>query len=311
MEPSIERSIAERTAMQLSHITRAQLLELGVDRRAVRRMVDRGRLVPVGGSTFRLGGVPPSFRGTLLAACLETGGVASHRAAARLHGAPRFSSWSRPEVMLRHGTRNPRSGSIIVHRTTNLPDDDIVVIDSIPATSLVRTVLGLAALPGPVSDECLRDTIDIAARDGVLTDRWLWWHLEQRRCKGRNGVRRLEGALEARAGTGRTESWLEREFLRLIDAAGLPRPTVQHRVAVDGAFVARVDCCYERERVVIEVKGHAAHSTQRQREADAARENRLVLLGYRVLQFTYDMIVRDPERVVATIVEALAIARAS
>src|SRR5215207_5953745 len=85
MDPYIERSIAERASEQLSHINRPQIRELGVGPRAERRLVAGGLIVPVGTRTFRMGGVPRTFDGDVIAACLEVDGVASHRTAARLH----------------------------------------------------------------------------------------------------------------------------------------------------------------------------------------------------------------------------------
>lgn len=193
-----------------------------------------------------------------------------------------------------------------MHTTTNLSADDLVDIGPIPCTSVARTILGLAALVPPLEADLVRDVVDRAVRDGMASDRWLWWRLTELRCRGRNGVSVLEATLGDRAGMGRTESWLERETLRLIAAAGLPLPTVRRRIRRRGAFVARVDFAYEGERIVIEVDGHGSHSTRAERAADAARRNQLGLLDFRVLVFTYDQVVCDPATVVADIVDALA-----
>ena len=106
-----------------------------------------------------------------------------------------------------------------------------------------------------------------------------------------------------------TESWLERETLRVLANAGLPAPICQARIAPKGAFVARVDFLYPDHLVVIEVNGHAWHSTRDQVAADAARRRQLVLAGYLVLDFTYDDIVSSPQLVV-TQVRAALVARA-
>lgn len=312
MDPSLERSIAERAETQLGHITIQQLLDRGVSRRSIHRRVERGRLTRVGQRTLRMPGLSGSFASAVMAACLDLAGVASHRTAAHLHGLTGFGA-PPPiiEVTGREGIGSTRSALATVHRTTNLPANDLVWIGPIPATSVARTIFGLAALVPVLDEERVRDVIDTAVRDGLASDPWLWWRLEQLRCRGRNGVSILEGILQDRAGRGRTESWLEREFLGCLERGGLPRPVVQRTIRADGAFLARVDCCYERERIVMEVNGHGSHSTKRQRDADAARVNRLQLAGYRVLQFGYDDVVRTPEVVVATVAEALAVAGAA
>jgi hypothetical protein len=312
MNPSLERSIAERAATQLGHITIQQLVDRGVSRRSIRHLIERGRLTPVGQRTLRIPGLPASFASTVMAACLDLGAVASHRTAAHLHALAGFSGQPPVvEVTGREGIGSTRSTLATVHRTTNLPADDLVAIGPIPATSVARTIFGLAALVPDVDEESVRDVIDTAVRDGRASDRWLWWRLERLRCRGRDGVAALEGILEDRAGRGRTESWLEREFLRCLDRGGLPRPVVQRRIRAKGAFLARVDCCYERERIVIEVNGHGSPSTKRQRATDAARVNRLQLAGHRVLQFGYDDVVRTPEVVIATVTEALVLSSAA
>jgi hypothetical protein len=310
MDPSLERSIAERAATQLGHITVPQLVDRGVSRRSIRRLVEGGRLTQVGPRTLRMPGLPASFASAVMAACLDLDAVASHRTAAHLHGLAGFQA-APPciEVTARAGVGSTTSALASVHRTTNLPADDIVWIGPIPATSVARTIFGLAALVPELGEERVRDVIDTAVRDGLASDPWLWWRLERLRCRGRNGVAILEGVLQDRAGRGRTESWLEREFLRCLERGGLPRPVVQRTIRAEGAFLARVDCCYERERIVMEVNGHGTHSTKRQRDSDAARANRLQLAGHRVLQFGYDDVVRAPEVVVATVAEALVVAR--
>jgi hypothetical protein len=311
MHPSMERSIAERATQQLGHITRAQLREIGVGYQGITHLRDIGRLIQVGGRTFRIGGVTPTWDGALLAACLDIGGVASHRSAARLHGLAGFSRCNVIELTVLHGARNSASASGVVHRTTSLPAEDVLTMGNTPSTSVARTLLGLAGLVDEIDDRRLADVIDTAIRDGLASDRWLWWHLDRRRRRGRPGVGRLEDILRFRARLGPTESWLEREFLDCIIAANLPVPLVQRRVGRAGAFVARVDFLYAPQQLVIEVKGHRHHSTREQLAADSRRENELLLTGCRVLQFTYDDLVRNRSYVMATVAEALRIQAAA
>jgi len=305
MEPSTQRSIAERAASQLGHITREQLQALDLSYDRIEGLVRSARLEPAGDRTYRIAGVPPSWEGGVMAACLDQRGVASHRTAARLHGLHGFETCQTIELTVIEGRAGTRSSLAAVHRTTCLPVSDIATVGPIPTTSIARTALGLAALVGEVSTDELRDAIDAAVRDGIATDRWLWWLLESRRCRGRNGVCRMEDVLQARAGCGPTESWLEREFLRVVERGGLRPPIVQRRVRSNGAFVARIDATYEPEMIAIEVKGHASHSTVKQLIADSRRENALLLAGYRLLSFTFDDIVNHARYVVRTIESAL------
>lgn len=309
MDNGIDRSIAERTASQLGLISFRQLDELGVSRSQRRSRCLRGHLVPVTDRVLRVAGAPRSWRQDVLAACLDVGGAAAYRTAAALH--PLHGFRRRPqdpiEVIVSERRTNKTCPLAVVHATTTLDwDEDITYIGPIPVTTVARTFLGLAALSPPIPLEMVANAVDVAVRDGIADDAWLWWMLEHRRRSGRNGVMNLESILVDRAGLGRTESWLERQLLQVIDLAGLPRPKCQRRVRRHGAFAARVDFLYEEARLVIEVDGHGAHSTKAQRAADAERANRLQLAGYRVLRFTYDDVVRRPQVVIELIRAGLA-----
>ena len=230
MEPCIERSIAERASQQLGHITRRQLRGLDVDWRRERRLVQSAWLAPVGERTFRLGGVPRTFDGDVMAACLDTGGVAGFRTAAKLH--PLESKPWEPvgiEVSTVKGHQITHSSLARIHTSTNLGRDDVTTVRGIPVTSIARTIFDLAALVPEVALDDVRNVVDVAARDGRASDGWLGWRLEKLRCHGRNGVSVLEAILAEREGKGRTESWLERTFLAVLERAGFPLPKVQQR----------------------------------------------------------------------------------
>lgn len=308
MDSTTERAIADRARDQLGVLTRDQLGAAGLDRRSISRRVAAGLLVPVGTRTLRLGAHPRSMEAEVLAACLDVDGVASHRTAAWLHG---LLGAPGPiiDVTVAKGRSSGSHGRPArwrVHTSTNIPVDDVVAVGAIPTTSVARTLLGLAALrPDEVTDCTLTSTIEDAVRRRLASDRWLWWLLEARRCRGRNGVSRFEAVLAERSRLGPTESWLERELLDVLRRAGLPLPVVQRTVRQRGAFVARVDAAYPDERIVLEALGYASHASRQALSADAARASRLTLMGLDVHQFTYDQIVRDPAWVVGVVRAAL------
>jgi hypothetical protein len=298
-----------RTAFDLARtqhglVTTHDLRTLGVPRGVRRGMVADGSLRRMSASVFVVGGVPVDRSVRLRAATLDTGGAISHRTAARLHGLPGFDREDQIEVVRLGGSSTHRSSLATVHTTTSLPRHDLTHIDGIPTLSVARTLMTLAALVPTVSAEQVRDVVDDAVRRRLASDPWLWWRLEQLRCRGRNGVSTLEAILTARADHP-TESWLERELLQILEVAGMPLPVCQARIAAKGAFLARVDFLYPDLRIVIEVSGAVAHASPEQRAADARRRNRLLLEGNLVLEFTYEQVVRTPDLVVAAIGEAL------
>lgn len=311
MDPTIESRLNSVAAAQAGHLTRRQLLGAGLSRATILRRTRSGLFVQDGRDVFRLGSSPATHEGHVLAACLDTGGVASHWTAAELHGLVD----RRPivDITVRKGRtlRVARSASggppLRIHSSTNLPTGDCVQIGPIPVTNVARTMLGLGALvPRELSEPRFLELVSKVVDDGLATDPWLWWLLARRRCRGRNGVIALETALAARARLGPTESWLEREVLRLLDRGGVPLPSTQRVVRRSGRFAARVDFLYETERIVMEALGYAFHRTPAQIEADTRRANLLQLEGFEVYQFTARQVVDDPGSVVTTARTALA-----
>jgi len=300
------KTVNERAGRQRGLVTRADLHAAGVTKHQRLALVDEGSLVPLGRRTYRHAAAQLDDRGRLLAACLDTGGVASHRSAAWLHGLPGFVAGHPPEVLVASPHADYRVDLARVHTTTWLPTDDLVETAGIPCTSVARTLFGLAALVPEVSADAVRGAVDDAVRLHLATDKWLWWRLEKLRCRGRNGVAVFETILSARSGGLVTESWLEREFLRVLAAAGLALPICQARIRARGAFVARVDFLYPEACVIIEVTGAIGHSTPAQRAADARRRNRLARLGYLLLEFTFEQVVQEPAVVVDELLMSLA-----
>ena len=83
------------------------------------------------------------------------------------------------------------------------------------------------------------------------------------------------------------QSWLEREYLRLLAKAGLPRPETQAVLTRAGDRLVRVDCHFPGTRVVVELLGYRFHRTKSQITSDAGRTNALLRDGDLPYQFTY------------------------
>ncbi|WCO68880.1 DUF559 domain-containing protein [Iamia majanohamensis] len=308
MDPMIERAIAERASSQLGLLTRSQARSAGMSAKSIRHRLDSGAWRLVGNSVLWPAVLADGVHLRIMAACLDVGGVASHRTAAWLDAPERVPPPDPLEVLLRKGGSVRTTPLARTHLTTSLPEDDVRTVAGIPTTSAARTLLGLAGLvPAEISYSSFTGSVEEAVRAGRASDRWLWWLLEERRCRGRDGVRVLESVLAERARLGPTESWLEREALRVLEAAGLPLPTVQHVVRRQGAFVSRVDLAYVAERVLIEVEGKD-HDGHVQRAVDAHQRNQGQLLGHTVLTYTYEQVVRSPHVLVAEVREALHLA---
>lgn len=286
-------------------VTFDDLARYGIRAAARATLLRRGLLRRVGRRTFAVVGAPDDDRQRVMIACLDAGGVATEGTAAWLHGIGRFGPGRPPTVVALESLRDYRLEVSSVRSSTNLGNGDIVAVDSIPTTSVARTLFSLAAAVPRIPYEVVADAVDEAVRDGKATDRWLRAELERIRCRGRNGVTVFERILDRRVNAP-TESWLEREFLRLIDGFDLPRPQVQARVRRNGTFAARVDFLFGPQRLVVEVSGRVGHSTASERTVDARRRNDLVAVGLRTLEFTFEQVTREPDYVAGELRSLLA-----
>jgi very-short-patch-repair endonuclease len=286
-------------------VTREDLRSLGLTRNVRARLLAEGTLTTVGRRTYQIGGSSPDALRASLLASVDAGGPVSHRSATTLHGIPGIRAPERPDVLVVRKGKPVGSEVATVHTTTWLPADDVTTVDGIPCTSVARSLFNLAGMIPTVSAETVTGAVDDAIAMGRASDAWLWWRLEKLRCRGRSGVANLEAILVRRAGGAVTESWLEREFLRLLSDAGVATPRCQRRIRAQGAFVARVDFLYEDLGIVVEVTGAGGHSSREQRARDATRRNRLGMQGFLVLEFTYEQVVGCPVEVVDELLRAM------
>jgi very-short-patch-repair endonuclease len=293
----IDAAIAERAGQQLGLITHAQLEEIGCSRQMRRTRISDRRLIPIAHRVLRLAGSPCTWEQALLAATLEAGAAAvvSHMSAAALWG---FADLRRGAIELSIPLAHcPRLTRGRLHRVDQLISLDVSQRSPFALTTPERTLIDIASR---LSHRRLELILDSAARDGLLTAGSAADALARLRASGRHGIKRLAEVVGDPASHLRTDSWLERRTLQLIRAAGLPTPCTQRWEATSSG-PARVDLLYEAERLVVEIDGHATHSTRRQRQADAEREAALVLRGWRVIRFTYEDVTERPAYVVDTI----------
>jgi hypothetical protein len=101
-------------------------------------------------------------------------------------------------------------------------------------------------------------------------------------------------------------SFLEREFLKLVEECGLPRPRTQVEHFRDGVEMARLDFLFAEQGIVVEVSGGRGHSSASDRAKDARRRNELQRLGRLVLEFTYEDLMYRRPYVVESVRTALA-----
>lgn len=189
-----------------------------------------------------------------------------------------------------------------IHTTTVLPPIDCETAFGLRVTSPTRTLIDLAATADAPQ---LTAALDGAFRDLKATEDFLHRRIVELRTRGRYGIPLLLQVIEGIEVTRGAHSWLEREYLRVTDAAHLPLPTPQQILGKRDDKLIRVDFHYPETRLVVEVLGYRYHRTKLQMQIDTERTNRLTLAGFVVLQFTYDHVVKSPDWVVGQVAEAL------
>ena len=274
----------------------------GVPANVLRGWISSGLLDRFGTRTLRSAIAPPTEADRAASHLLDLKPAAwlSHDTAARMHPFDTFGTLSAPfDVLLERGHFARRS-DLVVHTTNDRPLSDRVFIDGLPVTSPARTIIDLAASHEP---KRLTAVLDGALRDRLITEEVLLKRVAELRSQGKYGIPKLLAVIEGSEASRGGHSWLERRYLELAAAAGLPTPETQRHVgSVDGRLI-RVDCYYSEADMVVELLGYRWHRSKSQMSRDAARVNRMTLDGRLVLQFTYEQVTLSPEVVIGSVVE--------
>jgi very-short-patch-repair endonuclease len=178
-------------------------------------------------------------------------------------------------------SRKLRRRARLVPHTAALRPRERRLVAGLPVTSPLRTLTDLAR--DPLVDRALREAQvqRLVTRDEI------------------DGSGRLAALLDTAAAQP-TRSALERALLRIVRAAGLPKPRVNHRI---GTYT--VDFAWPAHRLIVETDGYAAHGDRHAFEADRARDAHLAAQGWTVIRFTWRQLHDDPLRVAARLAQAL------
>ncbi len=280
------QTVAALAARQHGRVTYRQLAALGVSRRVVERLVTQGWLHRLHRGVYAVGHPASSRLGRWMAATLATDGVLSHRAAGELWGI--LPAGQPIEVTLLRVSGRVDPDGVHVHRG-RLTVGESTEREGVPVTTLVRTVLDLAAvLPVPELGRAFEEVhvrhglrpVDVAAAAAVR--------------HGHRGVGRLRTILAAAVEPGQVESVLELRFLTMCAAQGLPRPLTQVRF---GAW--RADFWFPDARVVVETDGARFHATAAKRAQDGAKDAALTALGITVVRVRWSDVTQRPAMLAA------------
>lgn len=290
-----DRILAEQHGV----ISRKQALAAGLGIKAIESRVSSGRWRSLHPGVYAPALVPDSWYRNLMAAVLSGGeaAFASHRSAGLLW---RLEGIERGAVELSITSGRHIKGAL-VHRRSRSDAPRVVPKDGIPVSDIDRTLIDLAAVSSPAR---VGLALDEALRRGQTSLERLTERLDSLNSKGRRGAAALRRHIDQRDETDSTvESRLEASLLGLLRASGLPVPLPQYAVIVDGEVVARLDFAYPSVRLGIETDGYRWHGGRDRWARDMRRENRLKLLGWTILRFSWDDMRRRPQ-IVADQIEA-------
>jgi very-short-patch-repair endonuclease len=298
---------AHMAEVQHGIVTEAQLRAAGLDKRAIFRRVESGRLDRQLPGVFVVAGAPRTLDRDLMAAVSWAGdeAAASGHAAAWRWGFDKFDS---PPIEIsttnrKHctGLRLPDGTRIIVHRVDRHLVREIVRVGNIPVTSARRTVLDLAGMKHRRTES----VVDAILRRGLHDIGDLWLYLDQEWMRGRRGVGILRDILIPRTeGRAPSDSNLELMMRRVLNRHGLPEPIHQYRVALPSGEI-HVDIAYPHSMLAIEVDGYMWHMDRLAFEEDRRRDNELRALGWTVFRFTWAMLRFDSGRVAELVAQHL------
>ena len=292
----VERGIMELARSQHGVVTRRQLLELGVDPRAISRRARSGQWSRLFRGTYVVGPIAPP-RAREMAAALACGpnALISHRSAAGLWNVFPAPPASDPVDVTVVGRRSQVS-AIQAWGAVSLADDERTRVDGIPVTSIGRTLVDFAAV-APMSD--LEGAVARAEREGLITPPALDALLA--RYRRRPGTPALRAVLTRSGGPALVESEAEKIFLRDVVRKGdLPAPRTNAEV---GGY--RLDFYWEEHGVAVEIDGFRWHGNRPRFDSDRRRITRLAAAGIQVIPLAWSQVVDEPTATAVLIGKAL------
>ena len=274
-------------------MTLRDLHRTGFTRRQFRTRVGRGLYVPVAPDVWRHAAAPWTWDLQLRAGGLWLGDTAV------VAGASAAALWQLDEFApgpVEFALPSARRGLpwLTVHSTEQWTSRDHLRCQGFRVTSVTRTIIDLAHHGHRA--HALEGAIDSGIRMRLTSLPTLRARMDELGGSGRGGIRLLRALLLDSGG----ESWLERQFLRLVRLHHFPRPETQVVYRRNGTTAARVDFRFGSS-LVVEVSGRLGHTSDADRQRDARRRNALLQAGVRVLEFTTADVLDEPAYVVATL----------
>ena len=282
-------ALAAAAADRHGVFTTAMAQRFGVSDRLRNEWLALGWINRLGTHTFQFAGCPDTWLMKLASAIGDVGatGAVSGRSGGALLRLDGFVPGP-VEIWVPRSSRNRGHGFVTRSSSRPLLRGDVVTIEGIRCVSAERLILD--SLLFRFTPDEIYNAIDSGIRMRLVSEKRLRRRIVDDLPQNAWHRRTLIDALIDTGG----ESTLERRFLAMVRAAGLPRPELQRVYRSGTRTVARIDAEFGHG-LVIEIAGHGTHATRIQRQHDAQRHTELTLRGKRVITFTYDDLYGRPQ----------------
>ncbi|WP_141013232.1 type IV toxin-antitoxin system AbiEi family antitoxin domain-containing protein [Nocardioides sambongensis] len=254
---------------------------LGVSRRQVAKVAERGLLIRYARGVYAVPGLPDTIelRTAVVELATSQHHVITDRTAAWLHGVDAYAMDEHDllppiETCVLRG-RNPTRREQADGRTRDLAAEDLMRLGGLRVTTPLRTALDLGCHLR--QRDAFAAMCALAGKGGFEAGDLLRELPRFRRRRGVVQCRQLAPWTEPRTESAR-EAWVLFE----LRSAGLPAPVAQLWVEVEGVARYRLDLAYPHARVCVEYDGEH-HLDPAQRRRDLERRTHLAALGWTVI----------------------------
>lgn len=287
LQDVLDAHIMQRAAVRHGVLSTKELVhEFGRTRASISRARHAGIIIDVLPGVVRLTSSADTFLGRCHALQIRFGdvGVLSGWTAGRLMG---LRAMRREPMFLtvREGVRRSPPPWAALHLTRWF-DDDVERWrhpDGLVTASPMRTLWSLAAL---FNQHRFERAAEDAWHLGLVTPAEAAIYLDQHRCRGKDGVLRLETWLERSAGHDRpAQSNLERHLLQALERQALPIPARQHSLELATGEIVHLDIAWPTIRLAVEPGASWWHGGDLGMGRDQARDRACGEVGWQVVRF--------------------------
>lgn len=279
ISPPLARNVAQRHGI----VTHDELTADGFTSNALRWQLDKGVLVPVHRSVYRIATSPDTFESRCVAACLASPfAIVTGVAAARLWGFRHVWRPEVPHVLVSHDCTPITSG--VVLRRSNVID----------ATDAVARTDGITvASPPRAWFDCARDVDDERFErltewvlDNHTTLPTLWRTARRLQSKGRPGLARVNRVMSRRSDWQKPAgSGLELRVLRALEDRGIELVR-QFALSLPGGQVIHPDGVDLAIKWALEVDHASWHAGRQESQRDKVRDRGLRRIGWQTDRVT-------------------------